>query len=69
MEMGISGNQFKNAGAIGPMFADLVESVENGHLHDENPVKHKLEYINDEIDLGTFSRLRKPLDTAANVFG
>jgi len=69
MAMGSSGNQFKNAGAIGPMFADLVESVENGHLHDENPVKHKLEYINEEIDLGTFSRLRQPLDTTANVFG
>ena len=69
MAMGTSGNQFKNAGAIGPMFADLVEQVENGRLHDTNPVIHKLKYLNDEINLATFSRLREPMKTAANVFG
>ena len=69
MAMGSSGNQFKNAGAIGPMFADLVEKVENGHNHDFNSVKHKLKYTEGEIDMKIFSRLRKPMKTAANVFG
>ena len=69
MAIGSSGNQFKNAGAIGPMFADLVENVENGCDHDLISVKHKLKYTEGEIDLKTFSRLRKPMKTAANVFG
>ena len=69
MAIGSSGNQFKNAGAIGPLVADLVEEVENGREHDNDPVKHKLKMIDNEINLGTFSRLRKPMETAANVFG
>ena len=69
MAMGSSGNQFKNAGAIGPMFADLVEKVENGYNHDFNSVKHKLKYTEGEIDMKIFSRLREPMKTATNVFG
>ena len=69
LSMGTSGNQYKNAGAIGPMFDNLVEEVENGRLHDTNPVIHKLKYLDEEINLATFSRLREPMKTAANVFG
>ena len=34
MSYGTSGNQFKNAGAIGPMMADLVDYCESGLDHD-----------------------------------
>ena len=69
MAYGSSGNQFKNAGAIGPMMADLVDSCESGLDHDTNPLQHKLKMIDGEIDMSTFSRLREPKETTETVFG
>ena len=49
--------------------AELVEAVENGADHDANPVKFKLPYTGNEIDIGFFSRNRKPHSTSMCVTG
>lgn len=56
---GTSGNQFKNAPVAGKAMAALIEACEGGHDHDADPVHYKLEHVDVEIDLSTFSRLRE----------
>jgi len=38
MAVGTSGNQFKNAPIAGYLMAELIEQVENGRNHDDDPV-------------------------------
>lgn len=59
MAVGTSGHQFKNAGAVGALMADLIDATESGNDHDNNPVQHKCRYTGKIINTGSFSRLRK----------
>ena len=59
MAVGTSGNQFKTAPSVGYMLAQLVDSVENGHDHDQDPVKYAAVYSGLEINTGFYSRLRE----------
>jgi sarcosine oxidase subunit beta len=59
MAIGTSGNQFKNAPVVGHLMAELIEKVEHGHDHDNEPVKVKCRYTGLELDAGFYSRLRE----------
>lgn len=56
--IGSSGNQFKNAGLIGHLMAELIAAVEAGHDHDATPVVVTGRHTGCSIDLGRFSRNR-----------
>ena len=59
MAIGTSGNQFKNAPVVGHLMAELIDKVEHGHDHDNDPVKVKCVYTGLELDAGFYSRLRE----------
>ena len=59
MAIGTSGNQFKNAPVVGHLMAELIDKVEHGHDHDNDPVKVKARYTGRELDAGFYSRLRE----------
>jgi sarcosine oxidase subunit beta len=59
MAIGTSGNQFKNAPVVGHLMAELIDKVEHGHNHDDDPVKVKTRYTGVELDAGFYSRLRE----------
>ncbi|MEA2226460.1 MAG: hypothetical protein QOF04_90 [Solirubrobacteraceae bacterium] len=59
MAIGTSGNQFKNAPVVGHLMAELIDKVEHGHEHDEDPVKVTCRYTGLELDSGFYSRLRE----------
>jgi sarcosine oxidase, subunit beta len=59
MAIGTSGNQFKNAPVVGHLMAELIDRVEHGHDHDQDPVKVKARYTGVELDGGFYSRLRE----------
>jgi glycine/D-amino acid oxidase-like deaminating enzyme len=68
--IGTSGNQFKNAPVVGRVIAELVAAVGAGHDHDRDPVRLTLPRTGHTIDLGTFSRLRRPPEGGpSNVLG
>jgi glycine/D-amino acid oxidase-like deaminating enzyme len=68
--MGTSGNQFKNAPLVGRFLATIVERVEAGHDHDEEPLHYVGEHTGNEINLGAFSRKRQfNTNTSGNVMG
>jgi glycine/D-amino acid oxidase-like deaminating enzyme len=56
--IGTSGNQFKNAPFVGRLLAELVESVEAGRDHDQDPLKVQGQYTSNVINMGAFSRKR-----------
>jgi glycine/D-amino acid oxidase-like deaminating enzyme len=56
--IGTSGNQFKNAPLVGRLLAELVESVEAGRDHDEDPLRIQGQYTGNVINMGAFSRKR-----------
>ncbi|MEM7275794.1 MAG: FAD-dependent oxidoreductase [Actinomycetota bacterium] len=56
--IGPSGNQFKNAGPVGFLMAELIEAVEDGHDHDNDPVVITGPHTGFAIDVGTFRRNR-----------
>ncbi len=58
MAVGTSGNQFKNAGVVGHLMAELIDRVENGHDHDRDPVQVKTRYTGLTLDAGFYSRNR-----------
>lgn len=60
MAVGTSGHQFKNAGVVGALMAELIAACENGHDQDAHPLQFKGRYTNLSIDTGAFSRLRRP---------
>lgn len=66
---GTSGNQFKTAPVVGRMCAKLVESCENGHDHDKEPVMLELPHTKGSLSLGLFSRLRGSSSTSGTVLG
>ena len=58
MAVGTSGHQFKNAGVVGDLMAELVDACERGWEHDKNPLLYKCRYTDEVIDTGAFSRNR-----------
>jgi len=40
------------------MMAELLTACENGHDHDKDPVKYKMEYLGQECDIGFYCRLK-----------
>jgi sarcosine oxidase subunit beta len=70
MAVGTSGNQYKNGPVVGQMMAELIESCENGHDHDSNPVTVQGKYTGATFDLGFYSRLREVnTDSSFSVLG
>lgn len=70
MAIGTSGNQFKNAPAVGRMMAGLIEYCEGGGDHDAIPLQLSLEYIGRTIDVGFYSRRREANpDSSDSVLG
>ncbi len=70
MAVGTSGNQYKNAPVVGAMMAYLVEKVEAGHDHDNDPIQYPLKYVAGHLNMGTYSRLRKiNPDSSFSVIG
>ncbi len=70
MACGTSGNQFKNAPVAGKAMAELIEYCESGNNHDLQPMQYRLENVDHEITLGTFSRLREVnQDSTFSVLG
>ena len=59
MAVGSSGNQYKNAPIAGAMMAHLIEKVESGHDHDNDPLHFTGPHTGCDIDIGFFSRKRK----------
>ena len=70
MAIGTSGNQFKNAPIAGEMMAALIAACEAGRDHDRDPVSFHLRYVDRDISLGFFSRLREiNPDSSFSVLG
>eukprot|EP00041_Stephanoeca_diplocostata_P025788 m.682961 g.682961 ORF g.682961 m.682961 type:complete len:501 (+) comp22825_c0_seq5:365-1867(+) len=69
MAIGTSGNQFKMAGVVGVMMADIIEHVENGNCQDTAPVQFQLTKLPswDPINTASYSRLRQLQNTSASV--
>lgn len=58
MAVGTSGHQFKNAGVVGDLMAELIDACEQGWAQDETPLVYRCRYTGTEIDTGVFSRRR-----------
>ncbi len=56
--IGTSGNQFKNAPVVGKLMALLINEVESGRDHDEDPVIYLGPWTKNPINLKAFSRKR-----------
>ncbi|AGT10297.1 NAD(P)/FAD-dependent oxidoreductase [Paracoccus aminophilus] len=70
MACGTSGNQFKNAPVAGKIMARIIADCEAGHDHDADPIRFRLDHIDREISLGTYSRKRKiNADSSFSVMG
>ena len=67
--IGTSGNQFKNAPVVGFIMAHLIQEVEAGADHDNQPVEYKCLKSEHSINLGTFSRKRTGNTTSGTVMG
>ena len=59
MAIGTSGNQFKNAGGVGHLMAELVDSCQAGHDHDAEPVQVTARYTGLQLNAGFYSRNRE----------
>ena len=59
MAVGSSGNQFKNAPVAGYVMAELIDAVEKGYDHDNNPLRVKTVYTGLELNMGFYSRNRE----------
>jgi len=70
MAIGTSGNQYKNAPVVGVLMAELIEKVEAGHNHDQDPVTFTMQYMQRPCNIGFFSRLREiNPDSSFSVIG
>ncbi|MEA2250841.1 MAG: hypothetical protein QOG70_1083 [Solirubrobacteraceae bacterium] len=59
MAIGTSGNQFKNAPVVGHVMAELIDRVEHGHDHDNEPLKVRTRHLGVDLDMAFYSRLRE----------
>ncbi|MBW2633758.1 MAG: FAD-binding oxidoreductase, partial [Deltaproteobacteria bacterium] len=62
LAVGTSGNQYKNGPVIGQILSEIITACENGHDHDEDPVKIKLRKIDYTLNSGIFSRNREIIE-------
>ncbi|MCP3853632.1 MAG: FAD-binding oxidoreductase [Actinomycetia bacterium] len=69
LAIGTSGNQFKNAPVVGQILHDLIAACEAGHDHDVEPVQVQCHHTGQTLNLGTFSRNRRPASTSGTVMG
>ena len=70
MAVGTSGNQYKNAPVVGVMMAELIDKVEAGHDHDNNPLQFSMKYTARSFNVGFYSRLREiNPDSSFSVIG
>lgn len=70
LAIGTSGNQYKNAPAVGSFMSELIQYCENGSDHDTDPFQYKMKYINHTLNIGFFSRNRKiNTDSSFSVIG
>jgi glycine/D-amino acid oxidase-like deaminating enzyme len=68
--IGTSGNQFKNAPIIGSIMDWVIDAVENGHDHDNDPVHYTCPHTGHDLNLGSFSRKREiNPDSTGTVMG
>jgi sarcosine oxidase subunit beta len=68
--IGTSGNQFKNAPAVGPIMAALITDWVGGGDHDAAPVSWTAPRTGAVVDLAHYSRLRAPnTDSSNSVLG
>jgi sarcosine oxidase subunit beta len=56
--IGTSGNQFKNAPVVGQFMRAIIDQVDTGISHDDQPVQFLAAHTGAKIDLSTFSRRR-----------
>ena len=59
MAVGTSGHQFKNAGVVGALMAELIDACEGGHDQDATPLQFTGHYTKLAINTGAFSRRRR----------
>ncbi len=64
--IGTSGNQFKNAGVVGHLMAELIAAVESGHDHDADPITVHGRFTGRPIEMRKFARNRE-LDTESSM--
>jgi glycine/D-amino acid oxidase-like deaminating enzyme len=69
MACGTSGNQFKNAPLAGIYLREIVDATMSGHDHDAEPVSYVGPVTGLSVDLGAFSRRRRPAVTSGTVMG
>jgi sarcosine oxidase, subunit beta len=70
LAIGTSGNQYKNAPAVGSFMSELIQYCQNGNDHDKNPMQYKMKYIKHTLDIGFFSRNREiNQDSSFSVIG
>ena len=59
MAVGTSGNQYKNAPVVGKMMAEIITHCQAGHNHDNDSIVFHLNYLDRDVDLKFYSRLRE----------
>ena len=70
LAIGTSGNQYKNAPAVGSFMTELIQYCENGNDHDTDPYQYKMKYIDHTLNIGFFSRNREiNADSSFSVIG
>ena len=70
MAIGTSGNQFKNAGGVGHLMAELIDAGENGQDHDRQPVQVTMPYSGRVLNSAFYSRNREiNKDSSFSVLG
>jgi sarcosine oxidase subunit beta len=70
MAIGTSGNQFKNAPTVGYLMSELITASEAGHDHDQSPLAVPGRYVDRDLELGYYTRLRTPrTDTSRTAMG
>lgn len=68
--IGTSGNQFKNAPVVGQIMRTLIEACDAGRDHDAHPVIWRAPRTGLDVDLGHYSRHRRPNpDSSYSVMG
>jgi sarcosine oxidase subunit beta len=70
LAIGTSGNQYKNAPAVGSFMSELINYCERGNDHDKEPYHYQMKYINHTLNIGFFSRNREiNQDSSFSVIG
>jgi sarcosine oxidase subunit beta len=70
MAVGTSRQPIQNAPVVGVLMAELIEKVEAGQNHDQDPVRFRMKHTGRTCNIGFFSRLRKiNPDSSYSVIG